>query len=113
MIIMFLLLAAVQGPDGPLGKFDNRTPDETVSSSRQMWDVERCFVGAKEGLAGAPNVFWAPDRPGHVSLLWQGTTTTIHRVDLDATQGGVTVRRWGANKSLYDCAGVSPPSSSD
>ena len=102
-IIAILLLACSTSSHaaGSISKYDDNTPDIDAISSIPMFDLVRCLID----LAGheAPNVYWQPDRPDHVTILWQPNVRSGNRADLAMIPEGTSVRIWNENSQIWSC----------
>jgi len=105
MVWFPMLLHLSAASEGPFSKFDNDTPTFQGSSSRNIYDIERCLIDMGGNL-GAPFVYSQPDRPGVVQLLWIDKARALRRIDLRQSGQGTDVKAWHPRERAADCAGL-------
>ncbi len=89
---------------GPISKWDSRPPDLDYVSATDIFVAERCLIDLKN--MQAPSVYWQPDRPGEVNVLWsdQYGFTGI-RVHLLKSSDGTRVTAWKLkDNKVLECA---------
>lgn len=101
----FLILMAI-GQDagaGQLSGFERKAPDIESSVGRNIWDIERCMIDAKDFPYPPPSVYAQPDRPDQVTLIWQFQGKALRRIDLTKSENGTRVKAWHPSPEARSC----------
>jgi hypothetical protein len=100
MFLAALMLLA----DGPISKWDSRTPDLSFVTLASLFDVERCLIDMPKQLA--PVVYRQPDRPDEVTIIYPDQYGLSNgRVDLKKSNSGTQVTAWSmSNERVQFCA---------
>lgn len=99
--LFLLALAPAAVLAGPISKFDNNTPSIDTISQVPLHDLERCLIDLDDHQP--PQVYWQPDRPDFVRLLWVLMGKTFDRADLERTPEGTRVRIWKGGTQAKAC----------
>lgn len=100
MLLSLLLILA----DGPISKWETKTPDLAYQSEAGIYDIERCMIDMPKQLV--PVAFRQPDRPDEVTLIFPDQYgLSSGRVTLKKVSGGTAVTAWSMPKQRVEvCA---------
>lgn len=98
-----LTLWVIALAEGAISKFKPADVKAAYESAVKLEDAERCLIDLNGRFA--LTVYRQPDRPNHVTLLWNaGSGVSVARVDLDRTADGTHVQVWAFDKDAKGCA---------
>ena len=93
-----------------IGKLNQKEPDQIVSSTKTIFDIERCII--EVDALGVPAVYRQPDRPNKTQIAYSlGTGVPLlialfqleNGSKIEIRRGVIGIRKAGLPPKLADC----------